>query len=407
MFGIYIHVPFCAKICDYCDFRVMPANSKLFEEFTDLLEREIRAFAAAHFVSQTAAHLDSHPVSNTATLDSLSAAPLNALSQARTLYLGGGTPSILPSACLERIFAVLAECGVRVEALDEVSMEFNPESCTEETVQTALACGVRRFSLGLQTFSQSLLDRIGRKHTVERGFEALRLLTSLPQAKVTGDLMFDLPGQTVDSFLNDVDRLSDFPLSHVSFYGLNVGERTRLGGRVSRGEESVDDSLYEPMYLGGVEILEKKGFARYEVSNFAKPGDESIHNMNYWNRGEYIGFGSGAHSFFNGRRFCAPEMYPRWRDYVNAGSPDSALAYDELNDDDILTERVWLSLRQRSGLDLNALKSDGIVVSPEGYQPWVEKGFATIEKGVLALQGRGWIFMDSVVTDVLNACSKS
>lgn len=385
MFGIYIHVPFCSKICDYCDFRVMPANARLFEEYAGLLEREIRAFAAAH------------PVSH-------SASSQNALSQARTLYLGGGTPSILPSACLERIFAVLASCGVRVDSLDEVSMEFNPESCTEESVRTALSCGVRRFSLGLQTFSQTLLDRIGRRHTVERGFEALHLLTSLPQAKVTGDLMFDLPGQTVESFLNDVDRLSDFPLSHVSFYGLNVGERTLLGDRVSRGEETVDDSLYEPMYLGGVEILEKKGFARYEVSNFAKPGDESIHNMNYWNRGEYIGFGPGAHSFFNGRRFCAPEMYPRWREYVNAGAPDSALTYDELNDDDILTERVWLSLRQRSGLDLNALKSDGIVVSSEGYQPWVDKGFATIEKGVLALQGRGWIFMDSIVTDVLNAC---
>ncbi|WP_406539110.1 radical SAM family heme chaperone HemW [Fibrobacter sp.] len=385
MFGIYIHVPFCAKICDYCDFRVMPANARLFEEYAGLLECEIRAFAAAH------------PISH-------SGSSQNVLSQARTLYLGGGTPSILPSACLERIFAVLASCGVRVEALDEVSMEFNPESCTEESVQTALSCGVRRFSLGLQTFSQPLLDRIGRKHTVERGFEALRLLTSLSQAKVTGDLMFDLPGQTVESFLNDVDRLSDFPLSHVSFYGLNVGERTRLGGRVSRGEESVDDSLYEPMYLGGVEILEKKGFARYEVSNFAKPGDESIHNMNYWNRGEYIGFGPGAHSFFNGRRFCAPEMYPRWREYVNAGAPDSAQTYDELNDDDVLTERVWLSLRQRSGLDLNALAVDGISVSPEGYERWVKKGFATLDGGILKLVGRGWIFMDSVVTDVLNAC---
>ena len=377
MLGIYIHVPFCSKICDYCDFRVMPANTRLFEEYTDLLEREIRAFDEVH---------------------------PEALSQARTLYLGGGTPSILPSVCLERVFATLETCGVRVKTLDEVSMEFNPESCMEESVRTALACGVRRFSLGLQTFSQSLLDRIGRKHTVERGFEALRLLTSLSQVKVTGDLMFDLPGQTVDSFLNDVDCLSDFPLSHVSFYGLNVGERTRLGGRVARGEETVDDSLYEPMFLGGVEILERKGFARYEVSNFAKPGDESLHNMNYWNRGEYIGFGPGAHSFFDGRRFCAPEMYPRWRDYVNAGSPDSALIYDELDDNDVLTERVWLSLRQRSGHDLNALKSDGIVVSPEGYMPWVEKGFATADGGVLKLAGRGWIFMDSVVTDVLNAC---
>ena len=385
MFGIYIHVPFCAKICDYCDFRVMPANARLFEEYVGLLEREIRAFAAAH------------PVSH-------SASSQNVLSQARTLYLGGGTPSILPGVCLERIFAVLADCGVRVDALDEVSMEFNPESCTEESVQTALSCGVRRFSLGLQTFSQTLLDRIGRRHTVERGFEALRLLTSLPQAKVSADLMFDLPGQSLDSFLSDVDRLSDFPLGHLSFYGLNVGERTLLGGRVSRGEEKIDESLYEPMYLGGVEILEKKGFARYEVSNFAKPGDESLHNMNYWNRGEYIGFGPGAHSYFDGRRFCAPEMYPRWRDYVNAGLPDVSLTYDDLDKDDILTERVWLSLRQRSGLDLSALAADGISVSPEGYEQWVKKGFATLDGGILKLVGRGWIFMDGVVTDVLNAC---
>ena len=377
MFGIYIHVPFCAKICDYCDFRVMPANARLFKEYAGLLEREIHVFDEIH---------------------------KGALSQARTLYLGGGTPSILPEACLERIFAVLEACGVRVRELDEVSMEFNPESCTEESVQTALSLGVRRFSLGLQTFSQQLLNRIGRRHTVERGFEALRLLTSFSQAKVSADLMFDLPGQSVDSFLSDVDRLSDFPLGHLSFYGLNVGERTLLGGRVVRGEEKVDDDLYEPMYLGGVEILEKKGFLRYEVSNFAKPGDESLHNMNYWNRGEYIGFGPGAHSFFDGRRFCAPEVYPRWRDYVNAGSPDALLTYDELDKDDVLTERVWLSLRQRSGLDLNKLAAEGAIISPEGYEPWVEKGFATVENGVLKLVGRGWIFMDSIVTDVLNAC---
>ena len=377
MFGIYIHVPFCAKICDYCDFHVMPANARLFEEYAGLLEREIHVFDEVH---------------------------RGALSQARTLYLGGGTPSILPEPCLERIFAVLEACGVRVRELDEVSMEFNPESCTEESMETALSHGVRRFSLGLQTFSQQLLNRIGRRHTVERGFEALRLLTSFSQVNVSADLMFDLPGQSVDSFLSDVDRLSDFPLGHLSFYGLNVGERTLLGGRVARGEEKVDDDLYEPMYLGGVEILEKKGFLRYEVSNFAKPGDESLHNMNYWNRGEYIGFGPGAHSFFDGRRFCAPEVYPRWRYYVNAGSPDALLTYDELDKDDVLTERVWLSLRQRSGLDLNKLAAEGAVISPDGYEPWVEKGFATVENGVLKLVGRGWIFMDSIVTDVLNAC---
>jgi oxygen-independent coproporphyrinogen-3 oxidase len=97
-------------------------------------------------------------------------------------------------------------------------------------------------------------------------------------------------------------------------------------------------------------------------------------------------------------------MYPRWRDYVNAGSPDVSLTYDDLDEDDILTERVWLSLRQRSGLDLNALAADGISVSPEGYEPWIKKGFATLDGAILKLVDRGWIFMDSVVTDVLNSC---
>ena len=97
-------------------------------------------------------------------------------------------------------------------------------------------------------------------------------------------------------------------------------------------------------------------------------------------------------------------MYPRWRDYVNAGSPDASLTYDDLDKDDILTERVWLSLRQRSGLDLNKLAAEGAVISPDGYEPWVKKGFATLEGGFLKLVGRGWIFMDSIVTDVLNAC---
>lgn len=374
MFGIYIHVPFCAKVCDYCDFRVMPAFPKLYQEYSDLLCRQIESFGLRN---------------------------PGLLSKAETLYLGGGTPSILPADCLKQIFECLKSSGVLVDGLKEVSMEFNPESTCDETVENALNLGVRRFSLGLQTFDPELLQRIGRSHSVEAGLKALDCLIST-KMQVSGDLMFDLPGQTVVSFLSDVDRLSDYGLNHVSFYGLTVSPRSRLGQKVSKGTLSVDENLYEEMYLKGVELLERKGVMRYEVSNFARPGFESVHNRSYWNRGEYIGFGPGAHSYIGSDRFYAPEMYPRWRDFVRCGSPDSMLNVDHLERGDILMEFIWLSMRQRQGLDLRALEKLGVVIPESAYEKWIQKNFIKIQDGFLRLEGRGWIFMDDVVTDLAN-----
>lgn len=380
MFCVYIHVPFCAKVCDYCDFRVMPAHSRLYQEYVDLLCREIRLFD------------ESHP---------------GLLKTAETLYLGGGTPSILPPDCLRQIFRCLEDVGVQVKSLREVSMEFNPESTNEESLSAALDLGVNRVSLGLQAFDDDLLKVIGRAHSVDCGLNALSLLTSVPGLRVSGDLMFDLPTQTVSAFLRDVDRLSDFPLSHISFYGLAVSPRTVLGQRVSKGLLEVDEDLYEDMYLGGVELLKGKGFERYEVSNFAKPGFESVHNRNYWNRGEYAGFGPGAHSFVGNRRFYAPEMYPRWRGYVNACAREGDLNVDALDKDDLVAELVWLSLRQSSGLRLAELSRMGFSVGECAYAKWLDKGFLAREESaegvVLKLVGRGWVFMDDVVTDIMSA----
>jgi oxygen-independent coproporphyrinogen-3 oxidase len=221
--------------------------------------------------------------------------------------------------------------------------------------------------------------------------------------------MFDLPGQTVQGFLNDVDRLSDYPLEHISFYGLNVSPRSRLGHKVSAGELSINEDLYEPMYLGGVEILDRKGFGRYEVSNFARQGFESVHNQNYWNRGEYVGIGPGAHSFLGNQRFYAPEIYPRWREYVLAGCPAEMLSIDCLNREDKLMEYIWLSLRQSKGLSFKGLREFGIEDAEDEatscISKWLGKEFVTNKNGVLQLKGRGWIFMDDIVTDLANAYS--
>ena len=376
MLGIYIHVPFCEKVCDYCDFRVMPtSSSSLFHEYTDLLVREMQGFAHA----------------NPGTLEF-----------AETLYLGGGTPSLLPGECLVRVFDALRELGVDTPRLREVTMEFNPESCNDSTVSLARECGVGRFSLGLQSFHGEILERIGRRHSVEVGLRALELLCSQPGIEVNGDLMFNLPGQSVDQFLGDLERLTDFPLNHVSFYGLTVAGQTRLGHRIARGELSVDEDLYGEMYLRGVDLLRGKGFERYEVSNFCRACKWSVHNKNYWDRGEYIGFGPGAHSYFRGVRFNAPEIYPRWREFVLDGMPQSRLSQDPLTPDDIWTEWVWLSLRQSAGLDLEKLRAEGIEIDETCYSKWIENGCLEQVESTLRLVGRGWLLMDSVVTDVLN-----
>ena len=221
MFCVYIHIPFCKKVCDYCDFRVMPSHSKLFAEYTDLLCKQIVSFESRN---------------------------PGVLANAKTLYLGGGTPSELPPEYLCRIFECLRSVGIDPSNLQEVSMEFNPESTCRESVQNAMELGVNRVSIGLQTFDANLLKIVGRAHSVESGLEALNLLTSTPNLQVNADLMFDLPGQTVEGFLADVDRLSDYPLNHVSFYGLNVSPRSKLGHKVSAGALSVNEDLYEPMY---------------------------------------------------------------------------------------------------------------------------------------------------------------
>ena len=386
MFCVYIHVPFCKKVCDYCDFRVMPSQSKIFAEYTDLLCKQIVSFEKGN---------------------------PGLLASAQTLYLGGGTPSELPAEFLHRIFDCLVSVGLDISKLSEVSMEFNPESTSRQSVQNAVELGVNRISLGLQTFDANLLKLVGRSHSVEAGLEALNLLTCTPNLQVNADLMFDLPGQTVEGFLADVDRLSDFPLNHVSFYGLNVSPRSRLGHRVDRGELAVNEDLYEPMYTGGVEILERKGFERYEVSNFARPGFESVHNQNYWNRGEYAGFGPGAHSYLHAVRYYAPEIYPRWRDYVKSGCPESMLSVDRLRREDEIMELLWLSLRQSKGISAEDLEKMGIALDKSVCERWISKGFLKQcnllnllqTKSNLRLDGRGWIFMDDIVTDLANSYS--
>lgn len=371
--GLYLHVPFCKKICDYCDFHAFSAPEWLFLEYLELVSRELEIYGRRH------PHI---------------------FEQVKTLYVGGGTPSVLPPELLMRLFSLLRGVGVPLRALRECTMEFNPESCDSERIAVAVECGVNRASLGLQTLSQDLLDRVGRRHTVDAGKQALSLLMSHGGLRVNADLMFNLPGQSMERLAQDVEWLASTGVGHVSFYGLKVDPDKRLGRRIARGEESVDEDLYPDMYRKGVEILESHGLARYETSNFAREGEESLHNLNYWRGGEYLAFGPGAHGYVAGVRFYAPEMYARWREYVRRGCPDELLTRDLIGREEALAELVQLSLRTKYGLDLQTLQRMGSGIPDKVIQKWVSQGFAEVLDGHLRLVGDGWLFMDSVVLDL-------
>lgn len=373
MLGLYIHIPFCEKICDYCDFFTIQGPNRLHGEYLDLLSREISAFGKRH---------------------------PGVFSQVETLYLGGGTPSILSPEALFRLFSILGEAGVPLLSLKESTMEFNPESTDSERLSVAVENGITRASLGLQSFRPELLQAVGRRHTPESGLAALEQLLSKPGLRVTADLMFDLPGQTLAHFLQDLERLSAYPLGHISFYGLKVDPRTRLGHRLEKGLVQVDEDLYGDMYREGVRLLESKGFERYEVSNFARPGEESLHNLNYWRRGQYLAFGPSAHGFFEGVRYHAPDRYPEWRRYVEAGCPENLLTRDPIGQEEAVAELIQLSLRTKYGLDVAALQELGARLPEKSVSRWVAQGYLKWQGGNLVLDGDGWLFMDTVVADI-------
>ena len=380
MLGLYIHVPFCKKICDYCDFHAFPAPEWLQLEYLNLIEAEMSTFAGRH---------------------------PGLFGRIETLYIGGGTPSELSPDALARLFGVIAGAGVPLRSLREATMEFNPESCDAERVAVALESGITRASLGLQSLHQRLLDRVGRHHDVETGIRALERLVSEPRLRVNADLMFDLPGQTVEDVVEDAARLAESGVGHISFYGLKIDPSRRLGLRIAKGLETVDEDLYADMYLRGVECLETRGFRRYETSNFAREGEESLHNLNYWKRGEYLAFGPSAHGFLDGVRFYAPERYAKWRDYVKAGCPESGLSLDKLAPEDVAAEFIQLSLRTKYGMSLEGLEKLGFSVPGSAFSRWISEGFAEMSDGVFRLVGRGWLFMDTIVLDLYSKCRQN
>ena len=257
--GIYIHIPFCRSKCDYCDFYSQAGREDRMDDYQKalLLHLKESALAAESFCVDT-------------------------------IYFGGGTPSFYGEKRLKELLAAIKKY-YRVEKHGEVTFEANPDSASFQALRALRRAGFNRISLGFQSACPGELERIHRPHTAEQGDAAVAAARKAKLKNLSLDLIYGLPGQTMDSWRNTVEHALSLGPEHLSCYGLKVEEGTPLAARTAAGEVLPDDDAQADMYLWTVERLARAGYVQYEISNFAKPGYESRHNLRYWRMEPYVG----------------------------------------------------------------------------------------------------------------------
>jgi oxygen-independent coproporphyrinogen-3 oxidase len=338
--SLYLHVPFCALKCRYCDFNSYAGLERLVPRFAGALADEARLWGRV--------------------------AP-GTSAGAGTVYFGGGTPSLLPLEHVERIMTAVRESfGAAPEA--EVSLEANPGTVDARYLRGLLAAGVNRLSLGVQSFHDDELAALGRVHTADQAREACRLAREAGFQRVSLDLIYGLPEQPVERWQATLEEAIALAPEHLSLYALTVEEGTGLAHDVAQGRTpEPDPDAQAAMYEWSMDRLARAGYRQYEISNWALPGGECRHNLVYWRNGEWLGLGPGAHSHLGGYRFAnvySPRQYVRRvRETVERGVDASAdpgallrsmrqVAWTEAQAPDVaMADTAILALRLNEGLD--------------------------------------------------------
>lgn len=375
MAGVYVHIPFCASRCAYCDF------------FSTLRQGE----AGGRYVDAVVAEAWLRR-------DELRDEPV------RTLYLGGGTPSQLPLPLLARLIDGLRD-ALDLEVVEEFTVEANPDDVTRAWCDAVASLRVNRVSMGVQSFEDHILRFIGRRHTARQVATAVDNLRHAGVANISIDLIFGLPGQTLATWTESVERGIALEPQHVSAYGLTYEEGTRLWHQRERGEvvEVPEEQCLE-MYSVLVEKLTAAGFEHYEISNFALPGYRSRHNSSYWDDTPYLGLGAAAHSYDGKVRRWNPHDLERYISTVAAGQV--AFDQEEMSLWERYDERVMLGLRTARGVDVERLRME---FGDEAWRHFVREAQCHIEARNLQvtddnhcmLTRDGIMVSDAVIRDLM------
>ena len=376
MLGLYVHVPFCSSICNYCNFNRGLLDAALKERYVSALEREIRLAA------------DGSP--------------------ADTIFFGGGTPSLLDPSEIARVIDACRD-GFDLSPDAEITLETNPETSTAARMDRFRAAGINRISFGVQSFRDEELRRLGRVHSADRARDAVKEARVSGFANISLDLMMWLPQQTRADWQYNVEQLIAVEPEHASLYLLELYPNAPLKEDMARAgwSQAPDDDAAE-MYLRSLEQLEAAGYAQYEISNVARPGRESRHNLKYWRDGEWLGFGCGAHSTRRGARW---KNVPSTEEYIaridGGGAPSTGLRMSLVAERRVLTDRqrfeeaVFTGLRLSAGIDLAEVRLRyGIDIWGEygrALEPFVGGGLLLREGARLRLSREGMLLANEIL----------
>ena len=363
--GIYIHIPFCTSRCYYCDFSSNVGQDEKIEKYIDAVCKELL---------QNAEILSERKIS--------------------TVYFGGGTPSYIDSKYIEKIMSII---NMFESDIDEITIEINPGTIDKNKLLTYKNCGINRLSIGLQSTYNDVLKNIGRVHTYEDFITTLELAKEVSFNNISLDLIYPLPNLSLERFkesINTVVELKElYNIKHISVYNLELHENSKLKFLIDNGFLSLvnEDEEYEmKKYLEST--LEKNGFLRYEISNFALRGFESKHNLNYWLQGEYIGVGAAASSFLAGSRYTNIKDLDK---YINSINEDKSVIIEKEDLDflELMKEYVILRLRLNEGVNIAKFKKRFGVSIYEIFKDEIEKlleeGLIVSKNDCLLLSERG------------------
>ena len=348
----YIHIPFCEKICSYCDFCKMFYNDRIVDKYLDSLEEEI------------------HILYNGEELD--------------TLYIGGGTPSCLNIKQLERLFEIL---NVFEKSKNiEFTIECNFSNIDREKLELFKRFGVNRLSFGLETTSKKQLEFLERDENLDHTRNIIKLARDIGFNNINVDLMYALPGESIDDLKRDLDFIYSLNIEHVSCYSLIIEEHTKLG---IKDVKNINEELDYEMYNVICDSMKNHGYKHYEISNFSKDGYHSKHNLVYWNNLEYYGFGMGASSYIDNRRCSNTRSINK---YLNG---NYLLEEEYLELEDLVYYEIMLNLRKSEGIDLDKLYSKYKVCIE--YQELVKLGLLEVNKNKLYIPEEKWYISNDII----------